>query len=357
MTAYQHEDDAFYALLAPTTQDDDALFLTVTVSDGTNSQDLTLTGIPPTEAGNSYSFKLTVGKDYLTMGEVKVTPWTEGTAIAVKELLESSINGTTLTMTVYNATPEETKAVIADALEANCRTLDITLPTDASAEMITAIRRAICDNEDVADGSINLTLKGVTSIPSNVDDEGNDGVAFGSRYEQYDDNGDEIVPYEEVTQLKSVNLPDVTYIGSRAFSNCSSLTTITAPKVQTVEEQAFEYTALTSVELPKATTIEPQAFVNCRNLSSVKLPSATRIGGTAFAVSENITYLELTAEGTITFGNDAVFNDASSGANFEGNIDLVLHANKQDQVSGNTWTTTHDVLGNVSYTFNSITFK
>ena len=71
--------DAFYALLAPTTADADAIFLTVTVSDGTNSQELTVKGIPATTAGNSYSFALTVGKDMVTMGTVSVKNWTGAT--------------------------------------------------------------------------------------------------------------------------------------------------------------------------------------------------------------------------------------------------------------------------------------
>ena len=80
--------DAFYALLAPTTADADATFLTVTVSDGTTLQELTVKGIPTTTAGNSYSFALTVGKDMVAMGTVSVKDWTGATiegGVAVEE--------------------------------------------------------------------------------------------------------------------------------------------------------------------------------------------------------------------------------------------------------------------------------
>ena len=74
--------DAYYALLAPTTAAD-ATFLTVTVTktDDSTSQELTVEGIPNTTAGQSYEYTLTVGKDKATIGNVKVNPWTDGTAI------------------------------------------------------------------------------------------------------------------------------------------------------------------------------------------------------------------------------------------------------------------------------------
>lgn len=79
VTAFE-QNDVYYALLAPTTAAD-ATFLTVTVTktDDSTSQNLTVKGIPATEAGKSYEYTLTVGKDKATIGNVKVNPWTDGT--------------------------------------------------------------------------------------------------------------------------------------------------------------------------------------------------------------------------------------------------------------------------------------
>lgn len=99
VTALQ-QDNAFYALLAPTTEDGTATFMTVTVSDGTTSQVLTVKGIPATAAGNSYSFSLTVGKDKASIKEPTVTDWSTGSVIdttqdEVKEqMLYTYENGT-----------------------------------------------------------------------------------------------------------------------------------------------------------------------------------------------------------------------------------------------------------------------
>ena len=80
VTAFE-QNGVYYALLAPTTADANATFLTVTVTDGTTPKDLIVKGIPTTEAGQSYKYILTVGKAEATIGNVNVNPWTDGTAI------------------------------------------------------------------------------------------------------------------------------------------------------------------------------------------------------------------------------------------------------------------------------------
>ncbi len=108
--------DAFYALLAPTTVDAEATFLTVTVSDGTTSQELTVKGIPATTTGNSYSFTLTVGKDMVKMGTVSVNPWTGATIVggeATEVKVETVIEGSTATITIPDVA---TDAMVQNAM-------------------------------------------------------------------------------------------------------------------------------------------------------------------------------------------------------------------------------------------------
>ncbi|MBQ7291214.1 MAG: hypothetical protein IJW76_05810, partial [Clostridia bacterium] len=126
-------------------------------------------------------------------------------------------------------TADELKAAVAAQLATGETDLEVTLKPDAPAEMITAIRRAICDTEGIADGSIHLTLGGVTSIPGTTNW---DGVAFGPG-DIYDEAG-KIVDQELVTQLASINLPDVTEIGAQAFYFCENLVSVSAPKAQTI---------------------------------------------------------------------------------------------------------------------------
>ncbi len=255
-------------------------------------------------------------------------------------------------------TADELKAAVADQLAAGETDITVTLKPDASAEMVTAIRRAICDTEGVADGSINLTLKGVTTIPGTTNW---DGVAFGPG-DIYDEAG-EIVDQELVTQLASINLPDVTEIGAQAFYFCENLLTVSAPKAQTIGAQALGYTALTSVEFPELTTIPTDMFSGTWTLSSAKFPKVTTIEqggllvGALFNPENNPTPfpLELTAEGNITFNGSNHFNIASQ--NYSGKVDLVLNIDKKDQVTfHDDGTATWQVREDLSYTFKSITF-
>ena len=264
------------------------------------------------------------------------------------------------TNTYYAADVDTLNEAVTAILEQGSRTFTVELPADAEAEMITAIRRAICDTEGVADGSINLTLKGVTSIPGTTNW---DGVAFGPRNAQWDENNVEIVSHEEVTQLASVNLPDATEIGAQAFYFCENLVAVSAPKAQTIGAQALGYTALTSVEFPELTTIPTDMFSGTWTLSSAKFPKVTTIEqggllvGAKFTPENNPTPfpLELTAEGDITFNGSNHFNIASQ--NYSGKVDLVLNIDKKDQVTFNDdGTATWQVRDDLSYTFKSITF-
>ena len=260
--------------------------------------------------------------------------------------------------TLYASDAATLNQAVTAILETGSRTFTVELPADAEAGMITTIRRAICDTEGVADGSIHLTLKGVTTIPGTTNW---DGVAFGPG-DIYDEAG-KIVDQELVTQLASINLPDVTEIGAQAFYFCENLVTVSAPKAQTIGAQALGYTALTSVEFPELTTIPTDMFSGTWTLSSAKFPKVTTIEqggllvGAKFWPENNPTPfpLELTAEGDITFNGSYHFNIAER--NYTGKVDLVLNIDKKDQVTfHDDGTATWQVRDDLSYTFKSITF-
>ena len=80
--AYKHETDGkFYALIDPNYTPSTAVpFLSLEVKDGESKTTETLTTIPTTfEAGKSYTYKLKVGKNKISVSGISVTPWNTGT--------------------------------------------------------------------------------------------------------------------------------------------------------------------------------------------------------------------------------------------------------------------------------------
>ena len=77
--AYKHTDGKFYALIKPCEAQNSATFLSLDVAEGASKTTTEkLTGIPALTAGNSYTYKLTVGKDKVSVSGIYVADWTTG---------------------------------------------------------------------------------------------------------------------------------------------------------------------------------------------------------------------------------------------------------------------------------------
>ena len=99
--------------------------------------------------------------------------------------------------------------------------------------------------------------------------------------------------FSDCTSLTSITIPNsVTSIGSGTFSNCTNLKSVTIPNsVTSIGSSAFSgCTSLTSVTIPDSvTSIGHSAFYNCTGLTSVTIPnSVTSIGQEAFFNCSNL---------------------------------------------------------------------
>ncbi len=104
--------------------------------------------------------------------------------------------------------------------------------------------------------------------------------------------------FEDCSSLTSVTIPDeVKNIGWGAFRNCSSLTSVNIPDgVTSIEYGAFEGCSnLTSVNIPDGvTSIESSAFSGCSSLTSVNIPDGvTSIGSSAFSGCSSLTSVNI----------------------------------------------------------------
>ena len=116
--------------------------------------------------------------------------------------------------------------------------------------------------------------------------------------------------FSNCSSLSSITIPGgVTSIGSNAFRSCSSLSSITIPGgVTSIESGAFNNcSSLSSITIPGGvTSIGTTAFNNCNSLSSITIPDGvTSIGTTAFnscTILSSITIPDgVTSIGTNTF--------------------------------------------------------
>ena len=117
--------------------------------------------------------------------------------------------------------------------------------------------------------------------------------------------------FQNCGKLASVNLTNVTKIGTSAFQNCTSLTTVTIPKLTSSSNfgsSAFKgCTGLTKVLFTEGlTAIGNSAFSGCTGLTEISLPeSLTSIGSSAF---ENCTGLtEITVPDAVTTVSSKAF--------------------------------------------------
>lgn len=194
--------NVFYALVSPGDANSTEKFLklTVTYNDGegnpTQTKELYVTGIPALDKAMSYTYDVKIGKDKATIGNVSVTDWSPG----------DDITGGDAVTTTENAV-----LIIKNALAAGKKNIEIkNLPANADKSVFDAIREAL---SSASDGSIELTVFGVETLPSNA--------------------------FSNCQPLKIINLQDVKSIDRNAFQECNRLETIYAPIVSSISDCAF----------------------------------------------------------------------------------------------------------------------
>ena len=174
----------------------------------------------------------------------------------------------------------------------------------------------IVDNEAI------VTYKGSYSDHYNDEYSGNVTIPSNVTYNAKSYSVTEIdhKAFSGCSSLTSVSIPNsVTFIGQEVFSGCSSLTSVNIPDLVTrINYGMFDgCSSLTNIEIPNSVTeIDHKAFSGCSSLTSVSIPnSVTYIGQEAFKGCSSLTSVNI--PNLVTRINYGVFNGCSSLTNIE----------------------------------------
>lgn len=129
------------------------------------------------------------------------------------------------------------------------------------------------------------------------------------------------------TSMESVSLPNtITEIKTHAFDICSSLKSVVIPdSVTTLGSSAFEKCAsLTSVTIGSGvTSINGRDFLDCTSLSNIVIPdNVTSIQGLAFGVCESLTSVTI-GSGVTSIGADAFSACGLTSLNIPSNVTTI----------------------------------
>jgi hypothetical protein len=258
-------------------------------------------------AGNSYNFSLTIKDDEVYLGSVLVNPWTDVTLDGgnMTEPEPEPDTDTDNTPGTPEAPAPDTNAIDitnlthSQAVEALTGKTEVTLTGELGALSLKDI---------LADAKLTSTLKSINL-------SGVGGLTEIAKETFYNFSALESVTLPETVltigegafknceKLKAFESQSATKICLGAFSSCTSLQSVSFPKVTDIEgssvdaDGAFFSAGLTSVYFPKVITIGSRSFSSCPSLTEATFESAITLGESAFVgcsslVTLNLPYVE-----------------------------------------------------------------
>ena len=274
--AYKHSDNKFYALIDPNYAPSTAPFLSLEVADGESKTTETLTTIPTTfVAGKSYTYKLTVGKNKISVSGITVADW-DNTGI----ITEGSKAEQIIPYVTFKAEgPQKFKMTTYGNYKISGLEYSV---NDGEWENVVA-------DKEVAFGGANgtLRLRGTnTNGTMSAQDPGYSTITFTDKTVNVACTGD-IRTLLDWRNYSTVDTQNARFCN--LFEKCSVLTSAPELPAKTLATNCYNgmfygCTSLTSApELPAETLAEgcySNMFLDCTNLNTApKLPAKTLAEG------------------------------------------------------------------------------
>ena len=308
VTAYEHTDGKFYALLSPTITDANSCFIDVTITKDDVSETLHARGIPATTAGNSYTVNLTVGRNVANITGITINEWKSGAAIGTDEEEADLVPYVT-----FSAESEQTfKMNFQPQSWYNAFSLveGDYFEYSVGGGKWTRFTSTISDENAVAFGGAkgNLRLRGKSSKGTAVSDTNYSTISFGNTtavsctgdirtlidYKSYASANTENARFcylfsgctalSTAPELPAMTLADYCYYFM--FNGCSSLTTAPELPAQTLKDRCYCYmfngcSSLTTAPELSAMTLDvycyAQMFLSCTSLTIAPALPATEL--------------------------------------------------------------------------------
>ena len=268
--AYKHSDNKFYALMVPCEAKSTENFLSLKVGEGNTE---TLTGIPTLEAGKSYTYELTVGKNKVVVTGITVKDWTT----------DKTINGVaeldTRPYVTFKAEGTQTFKMVNNGY----------FPSNIEYSVNEGEWKNVVADQEVTFGGSNGTLRLRGTNKNGTADA--DAVSYS--YIAFTDNNVPVACTGDIRTLldwksyKTVETKDARFF--YLFKNCVALTSAPELPATTLAEGCYKYMFFgctnlkTAPQLP-ATTLADYCyrgmFSGCTNLKTApELPVKTLAKG------------------------------------------------------------------------------
>ena len=113
--------------------------------------------------------------------------------------------------------------------------------------------------------------------------------------------------FQNCSALSQISLPLLTHLGQNTFRYCSNLSSVYLPMCKSISADAFNgCRSLSQINLPLCNYLGAGTFNGCSSLSSVSLPICVDVMGSAFANCTSLSHIELPickSIGPMTFYN------------------------------------------------------
>ena len=264
--AYKHSDGKFYALMVPCDADNNAQFLSLKVGESNTE---TLTGIPALEAGKSYTYELTVGKNKVVVTGITVKDWTTDKIInGVAEL-------DTRPYLTFKAEGEQTFKMVNNGY----------FPSNIEYSVNDGEWNDVVADEEVTFGGSNgtLCLRGTNLSGTAKDDNYFSTISFTNSGVKVACTGD-IRTLLDYRNYKTVDTQNAKFCN--LFENCTALTFAPKLPAETLASNCYSemFSGCTNLntapELPATTLAEAcysEMFSGCTNLNTAPSLPATKL--------------------------------------------------------------------------------